>query len=254
MLSFFERLDKFMKYKGLNDNKITIEAGISNGIIGKGRKRGSLSQENISKILLAYPELNANWLFTGNDAMLKSDNNILYSKNSSHSIVSELDNHYNEDIPERQMSVRRLKTDYFNVDKQVIPLFDVTATAGLIALFHESPNNIPLDYISVPNAPKCDGAIFVRGDSMYPLLKSGDIVCYKIIQNSNNIIFGEMYLLDIDNSDDQYLTVKYVQKSERDGFVKLVSENKYHTAKDEPISHIRALAIIKLTIRYNTIS
>jgi hypothetical protein len=74
MLYFFERLDKFMKFKGLNDNKLTIETGISNGIIGKGRKRGSLSQDNISKILHTYPELNANWLFTGNGEMLKSDN------------------------------------------------------------------------------------------------------------------------------------------------------------------------------------
>jgi len=54
-----------MKNKGLNDNKITVEAGIANGIIGKARKRGHLSQENISKILLRYPDLDANWLFRG---------------------------------------------------------------------------------------------------------------------------------------------------------------------------------------------
>lgn len=73
MTVFFERLDNFMKHKNLNDNKITIEAGISNGLIGKGRKRGALSQENISKILHAYPDLNANWLFTGREDMLKAD-------------------------------------------------------------------------------------------------------------------------------------------------------------------------------------
>lgn len=49
MINFFERLDNFMKHKGLNDNKITVETGISNGLIGKARKRGSLSQDNISK-------------------------------------------------------------------------------------------------------------------------------------------------------------------------------------------------------------
>lgn len=73
MIDFFERLDIFMKHKGLNDNKITIETGISNGLIGKGRKRGSISQENISKILHAYPEINANWLLTGEGEMVKSD-------------------------------------------------------------------------------------------------------------------------------------------------------------------------------------
>jgi len=76
-----------MKYKGLNDNKITVETGISNGIIGKARKRGSLSLENISKILLKYPELNANWLFRGKGEMF-SDN-----------MVSEPEVKYNTSCP-----------------------------------------------------------------------------------------------------------------------------------------------------------
>ncbi|WP_394660050.1 hypothetical protein [uncultured Chryseobacterium sp.] len=59
-----------MEYKGLNDNKITVETGISNGLIGKARKRGGLSQENISKILYAYSDLDANWLFRGEGKMI----------------------------------------------------------------------------------------------------------------------------------------------------------------------------------------
>lgn len=39
MIDFFERLDKFMIFKGLNDNKITLEAGISNGLIGITMKK-----------------------------------------------------------------------------------------------------------------------------------------------------------------------------------------------------------------------
>jgi len=73
MIDFFSRLDMFMKYKGLNDNKITVETGISNGLIGKGRKRGALSQDSISKILHTYQDLDANWLFTGKGEMLKSN-------------------------------------------------------------------------------------------------------------------------------------------------------------------------------------
>ncbi|MDR0830384.1 MAG: hypothetical protein LBN95_09805 [Prevotellaceae bacterium] len=87
MLTFFERLDKYMKIKQLNDNKITVEAGISNGLIGKGRKRGAISQENISKILQKYTDLNANWLLTGEGEMLKKEHqpntNIGHSGNNS---------------------------------------------------------------------------------------------------------------------------------------------------------------------------
>lgn len=74
MIDFFDRLDNYMKYKGLNDNKITVETGISNGLIGKARKkRGSLSQDNISKILCCYSDLSADWLLTGRGEMLKAE-------------------------------------------------------------------------------------------------------------------------------------------------------------------------------------
>jgi hypothetical protein len=76
MIDFFSRLDSYMIFKGLNDNKITVETGISNGLIGKARKRGALSQDNISKILCRYTDLDANWLFTGKGSMLIEDLNV----------------------------------------------------------------------------------------------------------------------------------------------------------------------------------
>ena len=43
---------------------------------------------------------------------------------------------------------------------------------------------------------KCDGAIHIVGDSMYPLLKAGDIVFYKEMSiDLQYIFYGEMYLL-----------------------------------------------------------
>lgn len=82
MTDFFQRLDKFMEYRELNDNKITVETGMSNGLIGKARKRGSLSQENISLILSTYRELDANWLFIGEGEMIKSGINAKHVENS----------------------------------------------------------------------------------------------------------------------------------------------------------------------------
>lgn len=73
MIDFFNRLDKYMKHKGLNDNKITVKAGVSNGLIGKARKKGGgLSIDNISKILYTYSDLSADWLLTGRGTMLNT--------------------------------------------------------------------------------------------------------------------------------------------------------------------------------------
>ena len=132
-------------------------------------------------------------------------------------------------------------------------LYDVEAAANLKHLFDNKDENI-LGMIHIPNIPKCDGAVYVKGDSMYPLLKSGDIVAYKEIPlDMHHIFFGEMYLVSIDMDGDEYLTVKYVNHSDKgDDWIKLVSYNQYHQPKDFPLSSVKAMAIIKLSIRMNT--
>ena len=101
--------------------------------------------------------------------------------------------------------------------------------------------------------PKCDGGLRIVGDSMYPLLKSGDIVLYKQLKDIGDIFWGDMYLLSIDIDGEEYITVKYIQKSEREGYVKLVSQNPHHADKEVAVDRIRALALVKASIRMNSI-
>lgn len=149
-----------------------------------------------------------------------------------------------------------LKTDRV-LKEQSIPLYDLEASAGVVELFNNKNGlNKPIDYISIPNLPKCDGAIYVTGDSMYPLLKSGDIIMYKELENSiDNIFFGEMYLVSINLDGDEFVTVKWIHKSDQgDEFIKIVSQNSHHQSKDIHLSNIKALALIKASIRINSMS
>jgi hypothetical protein len=52
---------------------------------------------------------------------------------------------------------------------------------------------------------------------------------------------------------EEYITVKYVQKSEQEGYVRLVSQNQHHADKEIEISRIRAIALIKASVRMHTI-
>lgn len=147
-----------------------------------------------------------------------------------------------------------LRTDR-KLPDQSIPLYDIEASAGLLNIFTGKENSI-IDYIHIPNMPRVDGAVYLTGDSMYPLLKSGDIVAYKVIKDIvNGIIWGEVYLVSF-RIDDDYLTVaKYIQKSELGSdHIKLVSYNEHHAPKDIPINSIRALALIKASVRLHTMS
>lgn len=245
-MSLHDRLKKAIEEKGITPYKIGQDTPVSRALMGK-YLAGDTEPSVKNIILLAqYLDIDLNWLLTGEGNMPK--------KNTA---LDQYAENYNNDIAVSEPKVSRysLKTDYYGVDRQSIPLYELDASAGLNTLFSTQNTQVPLDYITVPNAPKCDGALFVRGDSMYPILKAGDIICYKTILNLDNLIYGEMYVLDIDNGDDEFLTVKFVKKSDKgDKYVTLVSENKHHADKDVPLKQIRALAIIKLSIRYNTIS
>ena len=153
---------------------------------------------------------------------------------------------------EPDLTAFRLKTDN-TLPMQSVPLYSIEGTAGLVPLFTERRQMKPIDFIHIPNLPKCDGAIYVVGDSMYPLLKSGDIVLYKQLRDLDDIFWGDMYLLSIDIDGEEYITVKYVQKSSVEGCVKLVSQNPHHADKDVAMSRIRAIALVKASIRMNSI-
>ncbi len=47
--------------------------------------------------------------------------------------------------------------------------------------------------------------------------------------------------------------MKYIQKSERTGYVKLVSQNPHHADKEIEVGRIRAIALVKASIRMNSI-
>jgi phage repressor protein C with HTH and peptisase S24 domain len=153
---------------------------------------------------------------------------------------------------EPDLTPYNLRTDR-SLPLQSVPLYSIEGTAGLIPLFEQQQQFEPINYINIPNLPKCDGAIYVVGDSMYPLLKSGDIILYKQLNDVRDVFWGDMYLLSIDIDGEEYITVKYVQKSEHEGYIRLVSQNQHHADKEVDISRIRAIALIKASIRMHTI-
>lgn len=227
-----ERLGKYIEHKGISFYAFENSLNVSRGSISKAVKDGkSIGSNVIENIMSVYTDINPVWLVMGKGEML-------------------LKNTGSEDT----VKTFKLKTDT-TVESQQIPLYDIEAVAGLVPLFTDNQKLKPVDHISIPNLPKCDGALYVTGDSMYPLLKSGDIVMYKQVNDiTNNIFWGEMYLLSIAIGDEEYVTVKYVQKAQEPGMVTLVSQNKAHQDKEVEISKIRAMALVKASIRMNAMS
>ena len=220
-----ERLKLIRKTLGMTQEQLAQRLGVGKtalSMIETGKSRLSFRNRNI---LVQDLNVNPTWLETGRGEMFNADPAL----SASYGRGAEM-----------------------KMPLQSVPLYSIEATAGLVPLFEQQESHNPINYIHIPNLPKCDGAIYVVGDSMYPLLKSGDIVLYRQLRDLEDIFWGDMYLLSIDMDGEEYVTVKYIQRSEREGYVKLVSQNQHHADKEIEMRRIRAIALIKASIRMNS--
>lgn len=231
-----DRLFQYLEYKDIKHTRFEKDSGLSNGYLTTQKRRnGDLGESVLNSIVNNCQDIDPAWLLTGSGKMIK--------ENQRSNEVSEPTQSYT------------LRTDR-NIETQMIPLYNIEATAGVVPLFDGSNKQKPIDFLSIPNLPKCDGAVFVTGDSMYPLLKSGDIVIYKSISDYwQNVYWGEMYIVSLDMEGDEYVAVKYVQKSEMSTEnIRLVSYNKHHQDKEVPLNKVRAMALVKASVRMNIMS
>ncbi len=220
-----ERVKLIRKTLGLTQEQLAQRLGVGKtalSMIETGKTRLSTRNKNI---LVQELNVNPDWLETGKGEVFNANPSLAASYGRGSEMAMPL---------------------------QSVPLYSIEATAGLVPLFEQQSAHTPVNYIHIPNLPKCDGAIYVAGDSMYPLLKSGDIVLYKQLRDLNDIFWGDMYLLSIDIDGEEYVTVKYIQRSDRQGYIRLVSQNPHHADKDIEVSRVRAIALVKASIRMNS--
>lgn len=224
-----DRISKYIDFKGISVYKLEVDAGFSNGY---WRKTKSISANAVENILRIYSDLDPVWVITGVGEMIKQPS----TQEASGDIIP---------LSHPKTPDKIYPMSEFN-------LYDIDVSAGLSRLFSEDGdrNKAYLGKISIPNMPKCDGAVKVIGDSMYPLLKSGDIIAYKEVHSIESVQYGEIYILQIENDSDVSVVVKYVKKSsEGNDYLNLVSYNKEHDPKDVRKENITALARVILCIR-----
>ena len=158
-----------MEYKGLNDNKVTLDLGISVGTIGKSRKEGrDLSDKSIELILNKYQDLDKIWLLAGEGNMLRD--------NFSYSIKDE-----SKEMPPRKL----------------IPFYDdVSSIGGTNMIANMESVSSASDYIDTGDWFKdATAAIRHYGESMieYP---SGCIIAIKEVLDKRLIIPGRDYVIE----------------------------------------------------------
>ncbi len=209
------RIRKLLADSGLSINRI---AG-GNGAVQRKLQRqinedATLTLDTIMYLLEQFPDVSADWLLTGTP-----------------------------DDPKRSCPTETLP---------MVPVYAVEASANLNTLMTGEGNDLNevLGKMHIPGIPRIDGATYIRGDSMYPILQSGDLIGFRILPVSyDSIFYGEMYLLSLDVEGDSYVTVKYLLPGEHGReYVTLKSANPNHPPKEIHLSTVRCLAQVKVIV------
>ena len=227
-----QRFSKYMNYKGLNDNQVTAQCDLSQGLLGQARRgKSDLGEKTINKILSVYQDLNRVWLLTGTGDMLShavsnvdtythipyNTSGINTARNGSASPYNSMSNNDESDDSSSQDS-----------HSEVV---DLTG-APMVLLIPVSAQGSPLNnFYSQGMAHNCermispvkgaDFAIQVYGESMAPEYPEGSRVFVKRIKNNSFIEWGKVFVLDTCNG----TILRALVPSEREDCVRCVSLN-----------------------------
>lgn len=202
-----ERLKEFIKHTGLSINKFEQLCELGKSYVGN--MRVSMQPDKVQKIVRKFPELNSGWLLTGEGEMLRSTDG----------------SRSGEPAPPAVMDA--------------IPLIPMDAFAGYPP---QQYSDLPVeDYYHVAEFAKADFLIRVKGDSMTPKLNGGDIVaCKKIYER----LFFQWHRIYVVYTKSQGVMIKRVEHSDRDGCIRLASDNPSYQPFDIPESDISDIALV----------
>lgn len=241
MDSFIERLQCYMKTKSINDNQMTVMAGLSVGLIGKAKASGKgMSSANIEKILCAYPDLNPNWLLTGRGAMLQENNPPLTDSTHTNPVKGV---NYIPHIPPKTLIENTSDKPIIipaTHPNEGIPLIPIEAMAGALTS-EQTILEYECERYVIPMFKGADFLIPVKGSSMYPKYSSGDIVACQRVPMSNLFFqWNKVYVIDTT----QGPLIKRIKPGSDKEHVSIISDNPNYDPFELHLSAIHSVALV----------
>lgn len=222
-MNLSSRIKEFILYKGVSIRSFEENVGCSIGVINRCiTKNTDLTVTNLMKIINKYPELNSEWILTGEGTMLKDDNI-----------------HHQCNISSDEKTIKNEGDDIFN-QKIGVPLVPLYAMAGAFTGEIGVLNN-ECEYYSIPGLNNADYLIQVKGNSMYPTYNSGDIVaCRRINIQDAFFQWNRVYILDTD----QGPLMKRIKPGSDKEHISIVSDNPDFEPFELHLSQIYHIALV----------
>ena len=185
-----QNISQYLSYKDVTHYEFYKESGITRGIL---EQNNGISEDNIARFLAYAPDVNIEWLLTGEGNMLKANQR----EQSYQPISLPDDSYFNESTPTVSYNPNK-GAPYYNVD--FLGGFDFTLNDQTIIPEY----NIDFKPFNKP------GVIWVNitGHSMEPKISHGDIIAIRKCR-LEDVQYGEIYAIVLDT----LRTVKILRRS-----------------------------------------
>ena len=128
------------------------------------------------------------------------------------------------------------------------PVYDIDVTAGAMPRARMFANENIVGYVNLPSIPPGCRIVGVSGDSMQPVIRSGDLLAVRELTNIQQIFWGQIYVVVLDD----YCMVKYVRRHSDPDMVILRSENPNYDDMEIRRTDIRDLMFVQHIVHVDT--
>lgn len=227
MSEVIERMKYILSMREVNISQASERMGINQANLSSilNQKRG-LGNNMIDKFCISF-DISKEWLLTGEGEMTTG---------------TEHEKRYNQPIRRETSEIN------LNTEGRTIRYYDIEASATPTEMYDLS-SNIKYRDIVVPGFGDCEIAVNVWGDSMEPILHSGEIVLMKEWRE-RFIEYGQIYMIVTRGN---HRMIKYIRPGMKPETISCESENKYYSPVEIEKEEIVKMYLVKGRISRNAI-
>ena len=213
-----DRTMLFIKFKGITMKTFEQRCDLSSGYVTSMRK--GFGSEKLNNVLMAYPELNREWLLYGEGEMLKA------SSSSQ---------------PQPSTKVERVTDD----EAYKVPLVPISALGGSLNDFNLAVKRDDCETVISP-IKDIDMAIKISGDSMELEYPSGSTVLIKKINEHAFLEWGKVYVLSTCNG----TVIKRLMPTDDPNKVLCESINPKYPPFEVSLEHVYGVYIVMMCMSF----
>ena len=209
-----DRVLQLAETLGFGKKKFCEDIGMTYSNFTGKAKETPLNSTAIANILSIVPNVNIEWLITGNGDILRSDTGTPIATAALTAVGG-------------------------------IPLIPIEAMAGVLSGNSSQVMEQECEHYTIPMFKGAEFLIRISGDSMQPKYYSGDIVACKRLPLDTFFQWNRVYVVD----SEQGVIIKRVRRGSDDRHIVFVSDNTAYEPFELPLEKIYSIALVVGVVR-----